>query len=142
MAGSANRNSNRQNNAKVDNYRIDKWLWAARFYKTRKLATEAVQAGHVHLNGVRAKPARSIAIDDELIITKGAYKFTINVLALSDKRASATIAQKLYQETAQSKQLREAVTAQRKNQTLAAPLKRPDKRERAKIIRFKNKFAP
>ena len=122
--------------------RLDKWLWAARFYKTRKLATEAIQGGHVHLNGVRVKPARSILVDDELVITKGLYKFTIIVIGLSDKRGSAAIAQQLYQETEQSKQLREQLNIQRKNQLIVAPKKRPDKRERAKIIRFKNKFAP
>lgn len=122
--------------------RLDKWLWAARFYKTRRLATEAVQGGHVHLNGVRSKPAKSIDIADELIITKGLYKFTVRVLELSDKRGSASIAQMLYQETEQSKALRDAVNIQRKNHAMPAPVKRPDKRDRAKIIRFKNKYVP
>lgn len=122
--------------------RIDKWLWAARFFKTRKLATEAVQGGHVHANGLRVKPARPVVVGDELVITKGLFKFTIHILGLSDKRGSATVAQALYSETEQSKQLREELNLQRKNQTMAAPQRRPDKRERAKIIRFKNKFAP
>jgi len=122
--------------------RLDKWLWAARFFKTRRLATEAVQGGHVHVNGVRVKPARPILVNDELVITKGLFKFTIHVLELSDKRGSATIAQQLYKETDASIKRREDLNLQRKNQTIAAPVKRPDKRERAKIIRFKNKFAP
>jgi len=122
--------------------RLDKWLWAARFFKTRRLATEAVQGGHVHVNGARVKPARPILVNDELVITKGLFKFTIHVLELSDKRGSATIAQQLYKETEASIKHREDLNLQRKNQTIAAPVKRPDKRERAKIIRFKNKFAP
>ena len=122
--------------------RLDKWLWAARFFKTRRLATEAVQGGHVHVNGVRVKPARPILVNDELVITKGLFKFTIHVLELSDKRGSATIAQQLYKETDASIKRREDLNLQRKNQTIAAPVKRPDKRERAKIIRFKNKFSP
>lgn len=127
------------------NIRLDKWLWAARFYKTRKLATEAVQGGHVHVvdqnKGSRVKPSRSLNIGETLVITKGLYKFTIEVLQLSDKRGSATIAQQLYQETAESIAQRETVSLQRKAQNIAAPRKRPDKRERARIIRFKNKFA-
>jgi len=107
------------------NIRLDKWLWAARFYKTRKLATEAVQGGHVHVvdqnKGSRVKPSRSLAMGETLVITKGLYQFTIEVLQLSDKRGSATIAQQLYQETAES-------IAQRET-------------KRARIIRFKNKFA-
>jgi len=122
--------------------RLDKWLWAARFFKTRRLATEAVQGGHVHVNGARVKPARPVLVNDELVITKGLFKFTIHVLGLSDKRGSATIAQQLYKETDASIKRREDLNMQRKNQTIAAPVKRPDKRERAKIIRFKNKFAP
>jgi len=122
--------------------RLDKWLWAARFFKTRRLATEAVQGGHVHVNGARVKPARPVLVNDELVITKGLFKFTIHILGLSDKRGSATIAQQLYKETDESIKHREDLNLQRKNQTIAAPAKRPDKRERAKIIRFKNKFAP
>jgi len=120
--------------------RIDKWLWAARFFKTRKLASEAVSGGHVHINGIRVKPARAVNIGDEVIITKGIYKFTVEVLAVSDKRGSALIAQQLYSETEQSQKAREMTALQYKNQTQPAPAKRPDKRERGKIIRFKNKF--
>jgi len=127
------------------NIRLDKWLWAARFYKTRKLATEAVQGGHVHVlgqnKGSRVKPSRSLSVGDKLVITKGLYKFTVNVLQLSDKRGSASIAQQLYQETAESLAQREMVSLQRKAQNIAAPTNKPDKRQRARIIRFKNKFA-
>lgn len=120
--------------------RLDKWLWAARFFKTRKLATEAVQGGHVHVSGSRVKPSRQIAIADEMVITKGLYQFTIQVLELSEKRGSATIAQKLYIESPESIQLRADLALLHKTQAVVAPVKRPDKRERAKIIRFKNKF--
>lgn len=120
--------------------RLDKWLWAARFFKTRKLATEAVQGGHVHVNGCRVKPSRQIAIDDKMVITKGLYQFTIQVLELSEKRGSASIAQQLYIESPESIQLRADLALLHKTQTVVAPVKRPDKRERAKIIRFKNKF--
>ena len=121
--------------------RLDKWLWAARFFKTRKLSTEAIQGGHVHVNGVRGKPARQVSIGDELAITRGIYTYKIEVIELSDKRGSASIAQKLYKETEDSIKQRETIQLQRKNQLILAPKKRPDKRERAKIIRFKNKYS-
>lgn len=125
--------------------RLDKWLWAARFYKTRKLATEAVLGGHVHVleqnKGSRVKPSRTLNVGDTLIITKGLYKYTIEVLQLTDKRGSASIAQQLYQETAESVVQREMISLQRKAQNIAAPKSKPDKRERARIIRFKNKFS-
>ncbi len=127
------------------NVRLDKWLWAARFYKTRKLATEAVLGGHVHVleqnKGSRVKPSRTLNVGDTLIITKGLYKYTIEVLQLTDKRGSASIAQQLYQETAESVVQREMISLQRKAQNIAAPKSKPDKRERARIIRFKNKFS-
>ncbi len=121
--------------------RLDKWLWAARFFKTRKFASEAVQGGHVHVNGKRVKPARQLAVGDQLVITKGLYKFIIQVQALADKRASASIAQTLYSETEDSIKQRELLRMQVKAQAVLAPNKRPDKRERAKIIRFKNKYS-
>ena len=121
--------------------RLDKWLWAARFFKTRKLATEAIQGGHVHIEGSRVKPSRQVVVGDEMVITKGIYKFTIQVLALSDIRGSASIAQTLYNETSDSIKQREFTHLQRKSQLHIAPNKRPDKRERAKIIRFKNKYS-
>ena len=121
--------------------RLDKWLWAARFYKTRALAVEAVIGGHVHVNGQRVKPSRDVHIGDELKISKTPYVFVISVRALSAKRGSATIAQTLYKENADSMQQREQLHEQRK--LLAAanpqPARRPDKRERRKIIRFVNK---
>ena len=124
-----------------ESVRLDKWLWAARFYKTRALAVEAVNGGHVHVNGQRVKPSREVHIDDELKISKMPYVFVISVKSLSGKRGSATIAQTFYEEHAESIQQRETLHEQRK--LLAAanpqPAHRPDKRERRKIIRFVNK---
>jgi len=121
--------------------RLDKWLWAARFYKTRALAVEAVNGGHVHVNGQRVKPSRDVHIGDELKISKTPYVFIISVLALPGKRGSAKIAQTLYEEHSESIQQREELQTQRKLLTAAnpQPTRRPDKRERRKIIRFVNK---
>ena len=121
-----------------DSQRLDKWLWAARFYKTRLLAVEAINGGHVHVNGQHAKPARLVRIGDEIEISKGLYRWYVVVQALAQRRGPATEAQQLYAEQADSRQQREAMRAERK---LVAPAlsKRPDKRQRRKIIRFLNK---
>ncbi len=120
--------------------RLDKWLWAARFFKTRALASEAIKGGHVQLNGVRAKPSRSVAVGDELKIRKAGQEFLVVVKALSDRRGPATVAQMLYEESEASRQAREALAQARRLERQAAgggrPEKRPDKRERRHIIRF------
>ncbi|MEM8844939.1 MAG: S4 domain-containing protein [Pseudomonadota bacterium] len=115
--------------------RIDKWLWAARFYKTRSLATSAVEGGRVHVNGVRVKPSYRLKINDEIRITRPAYKQDVIVIDLSEKRGPATEAQKLYQETEQSIVQREMNASQRKilNQSLPHSNKKPNKHERRKI---------
>lgn len=125
----------------MDKLRIDKWLWAARFYKTRGLANEAVAGGHVHLNGSRVKPSREIKVGDRLDIKKSPYTFEITVLGLAPKRGSAKLAQELYEESNDSRQRREALQAQQRIERLnnPAPSKRPDKRERRRIIRFVNR---
>ena len=120
--------------------RLDKWLWAARFYRTRALAVEAINGGHVHVNGLRVKPSRNVNLGDEMRITKGATVFTLVVRAVATKRGPATQARSLYEEDEQSLRLREQQAAERK--LLAAssgPKKRPDKRARRRIIRFINK---
>lgn len=124
-----------------DKVRLDKWLWAARFFKTRALATEAINGGHVHLNGSRPKPARNLSIGDELSISKGQDTFEITVLQLSDKRGPATIARQLYQEDEQSRLKREHLAEQRRLEAAAQPRqqRRPDKKGRRQIIRFINK---
>jgi ribosome-associated heat shock protein Hsp15 len=129
--------SKNQVQAKV---RIDKWLWAARFFKTRAMATEAINGGHVHVNGQRIKPARSLSIGDEVTITKPPYTFIVEVMDLSEKRGPAAKARLLYQETEQSQIKRETLREQIKLQAANAPAprRRPDKQQRRKIIRFKN----
>ncbi|GGP20385.1 RNA-binding S4 domain-containing protein [Silvimonas iriomotensis] len=89
--------------------RVDKWLWAARFYKTRSLATDAVEAGHVHLNGQRPKPAREIKPGDLLRVHTEHGEFEVKVSALSDKRGPAEAARALYEETPESMEKRERV---------------------------------
>jgi ribosome-associated heat shock protein Hsp15 len=86
----------------MDNVRIDKWLWAARFFKTRSLATDAVDNGKVRLDGERIKPARAVKLDDLLAIDNGAETWEVTVLGISDKRGSAPVARLLYAETAAS----------------------------------------
>ena len=86
----------------ADGVRIDKWLWAARFFKTRSLATDAVDTGKVKLDGERIKPARAVKIDDKLTIDNGADTWEVQVLGISDVRGAAPVARLLYQETAAS----------------------------------------
>lgn len=118
--------------------RLDKWLWAARFFKTRTLATEAVVGGKVHLNGARTKPGHDVKVGATLSIRKESYEFIILVRALSNRRGPAKEAIKLYEETAQSQQKREAVHLALK--TMAQPLfsaGRPSKKNRRSLIRFR-----
>lgn len=119
--------------------RIDKWLWAARFYKTRSLAADAVESGKVLVNEVRAKPAKTIAAGDRLDIRIGQYQFLLEVLALSSKRGPAPEAQKLYRESDASRERRAALAAQLKAQPLQFSFRgRPTKRDRRLIERFKH----
>jgi len=129
----------KENNSESAQVRIDKWLWAARFFKTRSLAIEAINGGHVHLNGARTKPSRALKEGDELRITKGQVEFVVTVLALADKRGPATVAQTLYQESEASLLARQEYAEQRKlmaDSGMEAPHKRPNKRDRRHIIRF------
>lgn len=120
-----------------DKIRIDKWLWAARFFKTRSLASDAINGGHVHLNGARVKPSRAVKAGDELRIQKGIVEFIVHILMLSDRRGPASVAQTLYKETEASRLKREQQGEQRRLLANAAgPVKRPDKRARRHIIRF------
>jgi ribosome-associated heat shock protein Hsp15 len=120
--------------------RLDKWLWAARFYKTRQLAAEAINGGHVHLNGQRIKPSRVIQIADKLSIHKTPFTFEIRVEGLSSRRGPAKEAQLLYTEKEESIKKRELLAEQRKLDAAQFPHaeRRPDKRDRRRIIRFKN----
>jgi ribosome-associated heat shock protein Hsp15 len=121
--------------------RLDRWLWAARFYKTRALASAAVNGGKVHLLGQRVKASRSVKTDDCYEIIRGVERFEVVVQQLGDKRGSAQIAQLLYLETDASKILREHQGQQRKLAALAKPQSdhKPNKQERRKIRSFTGK---
>lgn len=125
----------------VDNVRIDKWLWAARFYKTRSLASKAVSGGHVYLNGQRVKPARAVQEGDAMEIRKGHLTFSIVVLGLRDRRGPASVARELYEESEESIAKRQEVIAERRLITAPAvgPGRKPDKRDRRKIRQFLKK---
>lgn len=123
----------------MEQVRIDKWLWAARFFKTRSLATDAVDAGRVRLDGERIKPARSVRCGDLLQIDNGSTEWEVEVRALADKRGSAEIAQKLYAETAASMQKRQQEAERRRYfREPAQEIKgRPTKRDRRMLDRSK-----
>ena len=118
--------------------RLDKWLWAARWFKTRSLATAAIKGGKVHVNNRPVKPAYLVSIDDLLTITQGPYKRELAVMALSDKRGPATAAAKLYTQTAPSLARNEQIRLELKAQPDIAyqGSGRPTKRARRAIIRF------
>lgn len=118
--------------------RIDKWLWAARFFKTRSLAADAVESGKVLVNEVRVKPAKAVAPGDMLEIRAGQYRYEVEVLGLSNKRGPAPEAQKLYRETEASRIQRETVAAQLKAQPQPVFKGRPTKRDRRQIHRFQS----
>jgi len=98
----------------MNSVRIDKWLWAARFFKTRALATDAVAGGRVRVNGERVKPARDVRVDDVLEIGRGELRWTVVVRAVADRRGSAAVAGALYEETAESVAARERAAAERR----------------------------
>lgn len=121
--------------------RIDRWLWAARFFRTRGLAQEAIAGGHVHVNGQRTKAARALRPGDVLEITRGEERFEVRVLALAERRGPAAVARTLYEETEASSLARAA--AQQARRDLAGnrpPAARPDKRDRRRLIDFAKTF--
>lgn len=122
----------------AETVRLDKWLWAARFFKTRALATEAINGGHVHLNGSRPKPSRPLKAGDRLSIRRGQDEYEVEVLALAEKRGPASVAQQLYREDEQSRLRRERLAEERRLVAAAEPrpARRPDKKGRRQIIRF------
>ncbi len=125
----------------MDKVRIDKWLWAARFFKTRSLAKQAIEGGKVHADGQRVKPSKDITVNQMLTIRQGWDVKTVVVTALTDQRRGASEAAQLYRETAQSLALREQRAAERKtvhgmkNDTQ----RRPTKKQRRQIHRFREK---
>jgi ribosome-associated heat shock protein Hsp15 len=121
--------------------RIDKWLWAARFFKTRSLASRACELGRIQSNGQPAKAARDVRIGDMLRVTNDGGDFEVEVLLLSEVRGPASVAQTLYRETETSRELRLKVAAERKamRQFEELPAGRPSKRDRQKIIQFRGR---
>jgi ribosome-associated heat shock protein Hsp15 len=115
--------------------RIDKWLWAARFYKTRSAATDAVLGGRVHLNGARVKPSKDVRLDDTIELTIGATRWTVLVTGLSERRGPASVAATLYAETAESLEARERQAIERRTaRPLGADLgARPTKLDRRRL---------
>jgi len=115
--------------------RLDVWLWAARFFKTRALSKQAADGGKVEVNGAAGKPSRTLHVGDRLRITRGEERFEIDVAALSEQRGPASVAQALYRETPESIAARAAAAETRRLQgaSLARPPKRPDKRARRLI---------
>jgi ribosome-associated heat shock protein Hsp15 len=121
--------------------RMDKWLWAARFFKTRALAARACELGRIHSNGQPAKAAREVRVGDMLRVTNDGGDFQVEVLLLSDVRGPASVAQTLYRETEASRELRLKVAAERKamKQYEPLPTSRPSKRDRRRIIQFRGR---
>lgn len=124
--------------------RADKWLWAARFFKTRTLAKEAIEGGKVHMNGQKIKTSKELQIGDTLTIRQGSASVqeqkTIIIKDLSETRGNATIAQTLYEETAESLVQREFFAQQRKLQNLARPSTKPDKKQRRDLQKLQNQW--
>jgi ribosome-associated heat shock protein Hsp15 len=119
--------------------RMDKWLWAARFFKTRALAARACELGRIQSNRQPAKAAREVRVGDSLRVTNDGGDFEVEVLLLSDVRGPASVAQTLYRETEASRELRMKVAAERKamNQFEELPAGRPSKHDRRRIIQFR-----
>ena len=130
----------KDNQEKTDNeVRLDKWLWAARFYKTRSIAKAMIEGGKVHYNGQRAKVSKAVEIGATLKLRQGNEEKEIVVTALSDQRRGASEAQLLYQETEKSVKQREAIAFVRKANALSMPHpdRRPNKKERRELVKFK-----
>jgi ribosome-associated heat shock protein Hsp15 len=126
----------------VDSVRIDKWLWAARFFKKRAQASTACDLGRILCNGLRAKPAREVRPGDRLHIENDTGVFEVDVLAISGMRGPASVAQTLYRETAASREARLRAAEEHKAMQEFAPLpeRRPSKRDRRRIIQFRGRI--
>lgn len=138
MKGTDQDGRREEDRVSIDRVRIDKWLWAARFFKTRSIAAQAVEGGRVQVNGARVKPSRDLKPGDELVIHIGELEWVIEVRVLSARRGSATVAQTLYEEREPSRQRRFEAVAARK--LALAPTRhdkgRPTKRDRRQLRRF------
>jgi ribosome-associated heat shock protein Hsp15 len=122
--------------------RLDKWLWSARFFKTRSLASSEIEAGHVELNGERAKPAKQVKLGDELRIRLNQYTYVVQVRGLSERRGPAVEAQRLYEETEASRAERARLAEQRRLAPTPAYEEggRPTKRDRRDMSRVKRRY--
>jgi len=126
-----------KNSPETSSVRIDKWLWAARFFKSRSVAHDAVTGGKAHLAGQRVKASRAVRIGDTLQIRQGYDEKTVIVTGLSEKRVSATLAALLYEETAESISKRESERQQRQSLANHSPSNKPNKKERRQIKGFR-----
>ncbi len=126
----------------MDRLRVDKWLWAARFFKTRSIAKTAIEGGKVHLNGQRVKVSREITVGETLVIKQGWDEKEIVVLGLSAQRGPATVARELYEETAASieKREREAQARKAAGGAVVRPAQKPGKHQRKALERLRKQF--
>lgn len=131
--------SGRDDDEGGERVRIDKWLWAARFFKTRSLATEAVDGGKVDVNGARVKPAKLVGPGDEVRVRVGPQLFVVKVTDTAERRGSATVAATLYEETPESAAARAKEAEQRRLAAVRFDEGRPDKRDRRDIQRFRGR---
>jgi ribosome-associated heat shock protein Hsp15 len=123
----------------AENVRLDKWLWAARFYKTRSIARNMIDGGKVHYNEQRSKPSKIVEVGATVSLRQGNEEKTVKIIQISDQRRGAPIAQTLYEETTESIKKREDFALQRKlHAHNPSPDRRPDKKQRRDIIKFKN----
>ncbi|ALU43904.1 ribosome-associated heat shock protein Hsp15 [Pseudoalteromonas rubra] len=131
---------NQENNLSEVKVRLDKWLWAARFYKTRTIAREMIQGGKVHYNGQRCKPSRMVEAGAVIKLAQGFDEKEVTVLQLMEKRQSAPIAQTLYEESAASLEKRAQNAIARKNNSFFAPRPehKPDKKQRRELLKLKS----
>jgi ribosome-associated heat shock protein Hsp15 len=139
--GSTQLESRGWENRSMASVRMDKWLWAARFFKTRAVAARACELGRIKSNGQPVKPAREVRVGDMLRVTNEGGDYQVEVVLLSDVRGPASVAQTLYRETEASRELRQRVAAERKamKQFEELPAGRPSKRDRRKIIQFRGR---
>lgn len=126
-------------NAETPSLRLDKWLWAARFYKSRGLAKAAVEGGKVHLNGARVKASKTVLVGDSLTVSRGETVQTVVVTGIAERRGSATLAATLYSETVESIDQREKIRAEKRmlRSGLAVPKRRPNKHQRRALRTLK-----
>ena len=131
----------KKNNDTLTSVRLDKWLWAARFYKTRAIAKQMIDGGKVFYNGQRSKSGKAVAIGDSLKIRQGYEEKEVKIIALAERRSDATFAATLYEETSESIKTRENNTLARKQGILLSPASdtKPDKKQRRQIIQFKER---